>query len=194
MEFGHYTARSAATAAALVNAMPPAGFATPPVDLLPPGVVPDDAAARLTALARQLRRAFAASDEAEATAVINDLLRDLPLRPHLSRHDGKPAHLHVAPATADPVTRLACNTAMAVATIAGEHGHHRLCVCAAPDCATAFVDTSRNGRRRFCGPGCANRAHVRAHRSRAAAGHDAVGSRTNLARGDGVQGDTGTQH
>ena len=169
MEFGHYTARAAAAAAELVNARTADGLAALPADLQPPSELPRDAPARLAELARRLHAVFAAGDEAEATTAINDLLDDLPLRPRLSRHDGKPAHLHFAPDDADPVTRMACNTAMALATIAGEHGHQRLCVCALPECGTAFVDTSRNGRRRFCSPGCANRAHVREHRRRATA-------------------------
>ena len=169
MEFGHYTAQAATTAAALVNALPAGGFAVGPAELLPAGALPPDAPARLTDLARRLRRVFSAADEADATSAINDLLRDQPVEPHLSRHDGKPPHLHFAPDDADPVTRVSCNTAMAVATIAGEHGHHRLCVCAAPGCDRAFVDTSRNGRRRFCSPACANRAHVQAHRQRVTA-------------------------
>lgn len=169
MEFGHYTVQAAATAAALVNALPPEGFDVVPPGLVPAGPRPPDAPARLTMLARQLREVFAADGEAQATSAINDLLRDLPLQPHMSCHDGKPAHLHFAPDDADPVTRVACNTAMAAATIAGEHGHHRLCVCAAHDCDVAFVDTSRNGRRRFCSRSCANRAHVQAHRQRATA-------------------------
>lgn len=167
MDFGHYTSRAAATAAALVNALPDEGFST-----VPPGIVPVDpdqaagAPADLTALARRLRAIFAAPDEARAAEAVNALLAPLPVTPHLSRHDGKPAHLHYAPDGVDAVTRVACNTAMAVATIAGEHGHRRLCTCAADDCGTAFVDTSRNGRRRFCSAACANRAHVAAHRRR----------------------------
>ncbi|HLU95849.1 MAG TPA: CGNR zinc finger domain-containing protein, partial [Thermobifida alba] len=41
--------------------------------------------------------------------------------------------------------------------------------CARDGCRTVFVDTSRNGRRRFCSVTCANRVNVAAHRARAAA-------------------------
>ncbi|MEO3867710.1 CGNR zinc finger domain-containing protein [Nonomuraea sp. B12E4] len=37
-------------------------------------------------------------------------------------------------------------------------------------CQVVYVDTSRNGRRRFCSPGCANRVNVAAHRARRHAG------------------------
>ncbi|GAA5119647.1 CGNR zinc finger domain-containing protein [Pseudonocardia adelaidensis] len=33
-------------------------------------------------------------------------------------------------------------------------------------CGTVFVDTSRNGRRRFCSARCANSTHVADHRKR----------------------------
>lgn len=168
MDFGRYTTPGAALAADLVTAR--GGGAT--LDR-PPGY-PADApwtgavASWLAGVADQLRQAFAAADHDAGATAINRLLEDLPLVPRLSAHDGKPAHLHYAPADADAATRLACNAAMAVAAIISEHGVHRLGLCAAPSCGAAFVDTSRNGRRRFCSPACANRTHVAAHRRRAA--------------------------
>jgi predicted RNA-binding Zn ribbon-like protein len=39
-------------------------------------------------------------------------------------------------------------------------------VCDRPGCDIAFVDTSRNGRRRFCASRCATRVHVADHRQR----------------------------
>ena len=166
MDFGRYTTPGAALAADLVNAR----HAGAPLDR--PTGYPDDApwtsaiAAWLAAVADQLRPAFVTDDQAEAAAAVNRLLGDLPLVPRLTAHDGKPAHLHYAPADADAPTRLACNAAMAVAAIVSEHGVRRLKLCAAPSCGAAFIDTSRNGRRRFCSPSCANRTHVAAHRRR----------------------------
>lgn len=166
MDFGRYTTPGAALAADLVNAR----RAGAPFDR--PAGYPADApwtpaiAGRLAAVADQLRPAFVTGDHDEAASAINRLLDDLPVVPRLSAHDGRPAHLHYAPADADPPTRVACNAAMAVAAIISEHGVHRLGVCAAPACGAAFVDTSRNGRRRFCSPACANRTHVAAHRRR----------------------------
>jgi predicted RNA-binding Zn ribbon-like protein len=166
MDFGRYTTPGAALAADLVNARRagapldrPAGYS---VDApWTPGI-----AAWLAPVADRLRAAFATEDHDAAAAAVNRLLEDLPVVPRLSAHDGRPAHLHYAPADADPPTRLACNAVMAVAAIISEHGVHRLGLCAAPSCGAAFVDTSRNGRRRFCSSACANRTHVAAHRRR----------------------------
>lgn len=169
MEFGTYTASAADLAADLVNACPPGGFTSGP-DPLRALDLPWTPAqlARVSELAQQLRRVFVARDDEQATDAINDLLMPLPVAAHLSTHDGKAAHMHYAPPDADALTRVACNTAMALATITSEHGQHRLGVCGADDCDTVFVDTSRNGRRRFCGHACANRTHVASHRHRTA--------------------------
>nr|WP_279671977.1 CGNR zinc finger domain-containing protein [Flexivirga meconopsidis] len=43
---------------------------------------------------------------------------------------------------------------------------HRLARCAVPECETAFADTTKNGKQRYCSPACANRDAVRRHRSR----------------------------
>ncbi|RZT86748.1 putative RNA-binding Zn ribbon-like protein [Pseudonocardia sediminis] len=46
-------------------------------------------------------------------------------------------------------------------------GVERFRSCASPDCAGVFIDTSRNGARRYCMPGlCGNRVNVAAHRAR----------------------------
>ncbi|CAN5913573.1 CGNR zinc finger domain-containing protein [soil metagenome] len=167
MDFGHYTAQGAALAVDLVNAFHADGMRARP------GVVPAHAqwnattADRLRDVAERLHRTFISDDDAQAVTTLNDLLSDLPITPRLSTHDGRPAHLHYAPDDTDAVVRLACNAAMAVTAIVSEHGVGRLSVCAAPSCGTAFVDTSRNGQRRFCSPACANRTHVAAHRQRA---------------------------
>ncbi|MEJ3653557.1 CGNR zinc finger domain-containing protein [Actinomycetes bacterium KLBMP 9759] len=43
---------------------------------------------------------------------------------------------------------------------------NRIGACARDGCDTVFVDTSRNGRRRFCTVRCANRAHIADNRMR----------------------------
>jgi len=168
MDFGHYTTQGAARAADLVNTLQTdVGFDRP--EAVPAAAEWTTAnAERLRDVARHLRRVFATDDDAEAATTLNDLLRGLPITPRLSTHDDKPAHLHYAPDDADDVTRIACNATMAVTAIVSEHGVGRLSLCARPACGTAFVDTSRNGQRRFCGPACANRTHVAAHRRRTA--------------------------
>ncbi len=44
---------------------------------------------------------------------------------------------------------------------------HRLPRCETTECGTAFADTSRTGRQRYCSLRCANRDAVRRHRARA---------------------------
>lgn len=170
MEFGHYTTQGAAVAADLVNALQSDGMHDRPAALPAAAEWTTASATRLRDVAGHLRRAFATDDHAEAAAALNDLLSDLPITPRLSTHDGRPAHLHYAPPDSDPVLRIVCNAAMAVTAIISEHGVGRVGLCASPSCRTAFVDTSRNGRRRFCSPACANRTHVAAHRRRSATG------------------------
>lgn len=167
MNFGHYTTRGAALAVDLVNALKEHGMRNRPSVLSPQAAWHPDSAERLRDIAVRLRVAFTADDVAEGADAVNELLASLPLTPRLSGHDEQPAHLHYAPRDADPVTRLACNATMAVAAVISEHGISRLNLCAASACGTAFVDTSRNGRRRFCSTACANRVHVAAHRRRA---------------------------
>lgn len=47
------------------------------------------------------------------------------------------------------------------------HGGGRFRACASPTCSGVFIDTSRNGARRYCMPElCGNRANVANHRAR----------------------------
>lgn len=61
---------------------------------------------------------------------------------------------------------LGAAAALGLATALQEHGPERLKSCVAAPCREVFIDTLRNRSRRFCGPGCANRFHVAAFRSR----------------------------
>jgi predicted RNA-binding Zn ribbon-like protein len=59
-----------------------------------------------------------------------------------------------------------CATALAIA-LASEVSA-RLGVCAAPHCDRVYVDTSRNGSRRFCSAACQSRVKAAAFRARRA--------------------------
>lgn len=117
-------------------------------------------------LADRLHSVFAASDPAQAVAVVNSVLVDSGALPQISGHDDEDWHLHYYPADADPVDRLAVNAAMGLAAVLCTAGTRRLGQCDGIDCNDVYVDTSRNNRRRFCSDGCANRTHVAAHRAR----------------------------
>jgi hypothetical protein len=117
-------------------------------------------------LADRLHTVFTVDDPAEAVAVVNAVLNEAGARPQISGHDEEDWHLHYYPADADPVDRLAVTAAMGLATVLCTAGVRRLGHCDGIECNDVYVDTSRNNRRRFCSEGCANRAHVAAHRAR----------------------------
>ncbi|GAA4535364.1 CGNR zinc finger domain-containing protein [Amycolatopsis samaneae] len=120
--------------------------------------------ARLLDWGRRLLPVFAASPE-ERVDLVNELLAAAACRPYISRHDGKPAHLHYASEHADGVSRVRAFTAGGLAHLVCEDPE-RLGVCAREGCGTAYVDVSRNGRRRYCTARCATRVHVAEHRAR----------------------------
>lgn len=123
----------------------------------------DDAAlAELTVLARELARVFRGPDARE---VVNALLARVEVRPHLTDHDDRGHHLHYETPDADLVARVRANTLMGLAVLLCDE-HERIGTCDASGCDRAWVDTSRNARRRFCSTSCANRTHVAAHRAR----------------------------
>jgi hypothetical protein len=117
-------------------------------------------------LADRLHTVFMTDDPAHATTVVNEVLVDAGAMPQISGHDDKDGHLHYDPQGAHPVDRLAVTAAMGLATVLCNAGLRRFGLCHGVECRDVYVDTSRNNRRRFCGDGCANRAHVAAHRAR----------------------------
>jgi predicted RNA-binding Zn ribbon-like protein len=183
VDFGHYSDDSVALAVDLVNTSEPtvddsseelATTADLERFLADHGLTstveprPADLLA-VHALREQLRRVFAAPDDAEAAATLNELLAESDLAPRLSDHDGHHWHLHVASQEADAVAQLRAITSLGLALVLAQGGKERLGVCADQDCIDAFVDSSKNSSRRYCSEGCANRANVRAFRARARA-------------------------
>lgn len=162
--------RSAALAVLLVGAAQDGVGATGLRDRLAAGehdhfpVTSSDVPA-LLAFAAELEPLFGRSPEGTVAAV-DGALAQLSVRPRLSTHDGRPPHLHFERDEADVVERIRVNVTMGLARVVAQDGPDRLGRCAATGCARVFVDTSRNGRRRFCAPACANRTHVAEHRAR----------------------------
>jgi predicted RNA-binding Zn ribbon-like protein len=62
--------------------------------------------------------------------------------------------------------RVKARTAGGRAHMIDDGGGSRLRICDRAGCDTAFVDSSRNGRRRFCSVRCANLVNVARHRLR----------------------------
>ncbi len=100
--------------------------------------------------------------------LLNELLAEASTTHYISTHDGRAPHLHYAREDAPTDVRVKAYTAAGMAALFCEDPH-RIGWCDRDDCGTAFVDTSRNGRRRFCSTKCANRVAVAAHRSRQSA-------------------------
>jgi predicted RNA-binding Zn ribbon-like protein len=122
-----------------------------------------DAARRL---ADRLHAVFTTDHASDAVAGVNaELTRTGPV-PQISGHDDADWHLHYRPTGASPVDRLAAVAAMGLATALVTGGLQRFGRCDGLECRDVYVDVSRNNRRRFCGDGCANLAHVTAHRAR----------------------------
>ena len=119
---------------------------------------------KIHAWASRLRPVFAAAP-GERVALVNDLLTDSACRPYISSHDGKPPHLHYSAADAGPVGRVRAFTAGGLAHLVCEDPD-RLGICEREGCEVAYVDTSRNGRRRYCSTRCATRVYVAEHRAR----------------------------
>ena len=129
-------------------------------------------AEEFVAVAADLRAVFDANAAGEAdlaAGLVNDMLATTGARPHLDKHDGEPWHLHFHGRDESMVTGWAAGCATGLAVVLGSMLHGRLGVCTAPRCDRVYVDTSRNGTRRFCSTTCQNRVKTAAFRARTAA-------------------------
>jgi predicted RNA-binding Zn ribbon-like protein len=128
-------------------------------------------AAQFGQVAQSLRAVFdanAAGDADLAARRVNELLDRTGARPRLDKHDGEPWHLHFHGSDSSAVTGWAAGCATGLAVVLGSDLHGRLGVCTAPRCDRVFVDTSRNGTRRFCSTACQNRVKAAAFRAKSA--------------------------
>ncbi|GAA2459482.1 CGNR zinc finger domain-containing protein [Actinomadura vinacea] len=118
---------------------------------------------------RTLRRFFETTELPVAVDLLNELLLQVPMHPHLADHDDPMdvgLHIHYAPPSADLPHRFRATTLMNLSELVCKHGLSRTGVCAAEGCDRVYADTSRAGRRRFCSEACANRTNVAAFRAR----------------------------
>ncbi|MFI6598388.1 CGNR zinc finger domain-containing protein [Nonomuraea sp. NPDC050536] len=172
MHFNAYGGNGAALAAALVNLTDFSPAALEPVlaanAMLRPAVTPAQAE-ELRVWARRLDPVFGELDQDKQIQLINDLLDVTASKPYVSAHDGKEPHLHFFSVDADIVARAKDTSAGGLAMAISFSDGRRLGRCDRPGCETVYVDTSRNGRRRFCSLACANRVNVAAHRARGVA-------------------------
>jgi predicted RNA-binding Zn ribbon-like protein len=130
-------------------------------------------AAQLARLAGWLRSVFDSIERGDVDAAaitLNALLAETGARPQLDRHDGEPWHLHFHghPETVAQGWAAGCATGLAI--VLGTDMYDRLGVCTAPRCDRVYVDSSRNGTRRFCSTSCQNRVKAAAFRARQVTG------------------------
>ncbi|MGW6054181.1 CGNR zinc finger domain-containing protein [Streptomyces sp. NPDC055189] len=169
MHFNHYGGEAARLAADLANLTAPAHPEQLEPLLAAHGVVRRTlSAAQAEAIwtwSRRLAACFGPQDLDERCRAVNTLLADASSSPRISLHDGHP-HLHYSATDADPGAHVRAVTAAGLAYVVCSAGAARLGRCARRDCALAFVDTSRNGRRTYCSVRCANNDAVARHRER----------------------------
>ncbi|WP_280398509.1 CGNR zinc finger domain-containing protein [Nocardia carnea] len=163
MHFNPYGGAAAELAARLVNAPPDQDIAALLTDAgyKPVGTVTPRQTAELRRWTRRLDEAF----RAPGVDLLNALLAETTSRPYISTHDGRAPHLHYAAEDAPIDERVKAYTAAGLAELFCA-APDRIGRCARENCTLVFVDTSRNGRRRFCSDRCANRVNVARHRSR----------------------------
>jgi predicted RNA-binding Zn ribbon-like protein len=122
--------------------------------------------------AAELRTVFAAvaaGDVDGAAHHLNGLLAGTGAHPVLELHDGEPWHLHFHSNDESSLSRgWTAGCATGLAFVLGGELYDRLGVCTAPRCDRVYVDTSRNGSKRFCSTACQNRVKTAAFRERRA--------------------------
>ena len=126
-------------------------------------------AAELCFVSAELRGVFeavSADGVDDAARQVNALLIRTGARPELERHDGEPWHLHFHAADNTLPDGWAAGCATGLAVVLGGDLYNRLGVCTAPRCDRVYVDTSRNGTRRYCSTSCQNRVKTAAFRAR----------------------------
>ncbi|NKY37914.1 CGNR zinc finger domain-containing protein [Nocardia speluncae] len=165
MHFNPYGGAAAELAVRLVNADPGQDLALllAEAGYRPIGAVGPRQADALRRWTRRLEEVF----RAPGVELLNSLLAETTSRPYISTHDGRTPHLHYAAESAPIDERVKAYTAAGLAELFCA-APNRIGRCARPECPQVFVDTSRNGRRRFCSDRCANRVNVARHRSRTA--------------------------
>jgi len=127
----------------------------------------------LAGLAADVREIFAATDAGDLDAAatrVNALLLATGARPQLDHTPGQGWNLHFH-APDDTLARgWSAGIVAGLALALGSDLAGRLGVCAADQCDRVYVDTSKNGRRRFCSTRCQNRVKAATHRERQAGG------------------------
>ncbi|GCE31348.1 hypothetical protein KDA_68320 [Dictyobacter alpinus] len=115
----------------------------------------------------QLRMVYEAKDDEDAAHILNGLLRGAQFQVKLVHEDTQNWQVQVwnEPGMA-PLQQLRAASAVGLSYALEHYGKSRLRSCASEPCRDVFLDTSRNGTRRFCNDRCANRYNIAAFRAR----------------------------
>ena len=120
----------------------------------------------LRAVRARVRGLFVASTQAEAERRLNELLVDARANMRVARERGVARIEWSVDTSVGLAEAIRSAAAVSAAHVAREFGFERLRVCGADPCADVFLDVSKRGEQRFCGPRCATRVRVAAHRAR----------------------------
>lgn len=119
------------------------------------------------AVLRERFRCVVANDVEAVVEAVNLTFREVRAFPQLVRHGDWGWHLHATGSAAPLSERMASDIALVLTDLVRSGDLGRLRSCAAPDCAAALVDLTKNGSKRFCDVrNCANRTSVAAYRAR----------------------------
>jgi predicted RNA-binding Zn ribbon-like protein len=114
----------------------------------------------------QVRGLFTAQTQALATERLNSLLEHARVKLQVVREKGDSRMDWTLDPSVPLAEALRSAVAVSAAHLATEFGLDRLRTCGADPCADVFLDVSKRGEQRFCGPRCATRVRVAAHRAR----------------------------
>jgi predicted RNA-binding Zn ribbon-like protein len=172
MQFNTYTAAGAKIACWLANnpepGVPELGRILADHDVHDPEPTSLQAQ-QLRPWALRLRAVFETAEVADKAAQADALLVAADCSPRLVSHGpGLPFHLHYAPVRTGLTARVQAFTAAGLAHLIDSGHGGRLRACDRDSCRIAFIDISRNGRRRYCSVRCANQVNVARHRARTA--------------------------
>jgi predicted RNA-binding Zn ribbon-like protein len=121
---------------------------------------------RLRSVRDRLRRAFDATDEADAVAALNRLVLETAAVPQLSAETRTWSYVPRSKRASDLVAAVA---AMGLLKAIRADGWERFGVCVGAPCRCVYVDRSKNGSRTYCSQLCADRVNQAAYRRRKAA-------------------------
>lgn len=122
---------------------------------------------RCLALRARLLEIFAAPDTNELIARLNAFLSEVAAGAMVVNREGGGWKIALKFRSRPRVDeRLAGVIAAELVDLVTTHGPERIRSCQASPCIEVFLDTSRNGRRKYCSHRCANRVNAARHRRR----------------------------